>query len=115
MIKVECLTRTELIEDGSVRSKSMKVTVKPADAEKALEPGTWPYRVGVRYFRAPQKRRQERDSWKQQSNSSNDRMEAASRVPAPKPQYRAPRKDSNIEQLRKYMNIFELMTEEEGP
>ena len=35
-----------------MRSKTMKVVVKASDHEKAMNPDIWPFRVGVRYFRA---------------------------------------------------------------
>ena len=50
---VEFLTRQELIEERAVRSKTMKVTVKAIDLEKAMNQEIWPMRVGVRYYRAP--------------------------------------------------------------
>ena len=51
-VKVECITRKELIDENKVRSKTMKVVVKASDHEKAMNPDIWPFRVGVRYFRA---------------------------------------------------------------
>ena len=50
--RIECLTTH--IEES--RTKTFKVTVKPSEYDKALNPDVWPYRVGVRLFR--QKRRQ---------------------------------------------------------
>ena len=51
-VKVECITRNELLEEHKVRSKTMKVIVKAKDHAKAMNPDIWPIRVGVRYFRA---------------------------------------------------------------
>ena len=75
--KVECLTKPELIVEEKVRSKTMKVTVKAAELEKAMDPGMWPYRVGVRHFRAPQRSRQGAGdgSWASQSAQSGGRLE----------------------------------------
>lgn len=56
VIDVQCMTKPELITEGKVRSKSMKVTVKAAEHEKAMNPDLWPMRVGVRYFKAPSRR-----------------------------------------------------------
>ena len=55
-VRVECITRKELIYENKVKSKIMKVVVKASDHEKAMNPDIWPFRVGVRYFRA--------ESWK---------------------------------------------------
>ena len=54
--KVECLTNIELIKEGKVKSKTMKVTVKASEHEKAMNPDVWPQRVGVRYYKAPSRR-----------------------------------------------------------
>ena len=57
-VKVECLTKAELIVDQKVRSKTMKVTVRASQHKEAMNPDVWPFRVGVRHFRAPQRARQ---------------------------------------------------------
>ena len=77
VIKVECLTKPELVAEEKVRSKTMKVTVKAAELEKAMDPGVWPYRVGVRHFRAPQRPRQGAGdgSWASQSAQSGGRLD----------------------------------------
>ena len=54
--KIECLTKEELIKEGKVKSKTMKVTVKASEHEKAMNPDVWPQRVGVRYYKAPSRR-----------------------------------------------------------
>ena len=54
--EVKCLTRIELLTEDKVRSKTMKVTVKAAEHEKAMNPDLWPLRVGVRYYRAQSRR-----------------------------------------------------------
>ena len=54
--KIECLTNIELIKEGKVKSKTMKVTVKASEHEKAMNPDVWPRRVGVRYYKAPSRR-----------------------------------------------------------
>ena len=54
--KVECLTKLELIQENKVKSKTMKVTVKASEHEKAMNPDVWPQRVGVRYYKAPSRR-----------------------------------------------------------
>ena len=53
---VKLLTKTELLSGNKVRSKTMQVTVKAGDHEKAMNPDLWPMRVGVRYYRAPPRR-----------------------------------------------------------
>ena len=55
--EVKLLTKIELITSGTVRSKSMKVTVTAAEHEKAMNPDVWPYRVGVRYYKADRPRK----------------------------------------------------------
>ena len=54
--KIECLTKAELVHEGKVKSKTMKVTVKASEHEKAMNPDVWPQRVGVRYYKAPSRR-----------------------------------------------------------
>ena len=63
-VAVETLTKDEVLPN--VRTKTFKVTVRPAQYENALNPEVWPYRVGVRHFRAP--RRPDREgTWSNQS------------------------------------------------
>ena len=54
---VKLLTRIELITSGAVRSKSIKVTLTAAEHKKAMNPNVWPYRVGVRYYKADKPRK----------------------------------------------------------
>ena len=77
VVKVESLTKSELITEGKVRSQTMKVTVKATHHEKAMDPSMWPYRVGVRHYRAPQRPRQGAGdgSWASQSAQSGGRLE----------------------------------------
>ena len=77
VLKVECLTKPELILENKVRSKTMKVTVKASELEKALKPEVWPSRVGVRHYRAPQRSRQGegQGSWASQSAQAGGHME----------------------------------------
>ena len=77
VVKVESLTKPELITEGKVRSQTMKVTVKATHLEKAMDPSMWPYRVGVRHYRAPQRPKQgaEDGSWASQSSQSGGRVE----------------------------------------
>ena len=55
----------------------MKVTFKASEVEKAMKPEMWPFRVGVRYFKA-ESRRSSREgsslSWKEQSAQSRGRV-----------------------------------------
>ena len=77
VMKVECLTKEELVLENKVRSKTMKVTVKASDLDKALKPEVWPSRVGVRLYRAPQRSRQGEGegSWASQSAKAGGHME----------------------------------------
>ena len=77
VMNVESLTKPELITEGKVRSQTMKVTVKATHLEKAMDPSMWPYRVGVRHYRAPQRSRQGAGdgSWASQSAQSGGRIE----------------------------------------
>lgn len=74
---VECLTREELLKDNKVRSKTMKVTFKASELEKAMNPDMWPFRVGVRHYK-PDSRRSTREggsmSWQEQSAQSGGRL-----------------------------------------
>ena len=47
------LTRQEVMEQ--VRTLTFRVSVAAADYEAALKPEVWPYRVGVRHYRAPRR------------------------------------------------------------
>ena len=51
------------------RTNTFKVVVKASDYEKAMNPDVWPYRVGVRHFKA---RRNQGMSWQEQSNQSGE-------------------------------------------
>ena len=74
VIQVECLTKKQLLDDNVVRSQTMKVTVKAAHHEKAMNPDVWPLRVGVRYFRAPRRQNTEGSDWQSQSNQSGGNL-----------------------------------------
>ena len=52
VVKVECLTKKEVLDANKVRSKTMKVVLSAKDHQKAMNPDIWPFRVGVRYYRA---------------------------------------------------------------
>ena len=77
VVTVECLTKQELVTELKVRSKTFKVTVKAAHHEKAMDPGVWPFRVGVRHYRAPQRAKQGagEGSWASQSAQAGGRLE----------------------------------------
>ena len=45
-----------LTQHPEARTNTFKITIKPSDYDKAMNPDVWPYRVGVRLFR--QKRAQ---------------------------------------------------------
>ena len=62
VVAVETLTKADVLPN--VRTKTFKVTVKASHYEKALLPESWPYRVGVRHFRAA---RRTENSWQSQS------------------------------------------------
>ena len=66
VVKVDCMTRKELIAGEKVKSKTMKVVVKAKDHEKAMNPDIWPFRVGVRYYKAESRR--PGDGGKRQTN-----------------------------------------------
>ena len=62
-VDVEMLTKAEVIDQ--VRTLTFRVSVKAADYESALKPEVWPYRVGVRHYRAPRRERSD-NSWQGQ-------------------------------------------------
>ena len=70
VVNVECLTKQELLDENKVRCKTMKVTVKAAQHDLAMNPDLWPLRVGVRHFRAPSSRSANGNSWASQSSQS---------------------------------------------
>ena len=63
-VEVVMLTKPDVIDQ--VRTLTFRVAVKPEDYEAALNPGVWPYRVGVRHFKAPRRERTE-SSWQGQA------------------------------------------------
>ena len=71
------MTKEDLLKENKVRSKTMKVTFKAFEVEKAMQPDMWPFRLGVRYFKA-ESRRPSREggsmSWKEQSAQSGGRV-----------------------------------------
>ena len=90
----------------------MKVTVKASNVDKALDPLTWPYRVGVRLYRAPQRSRADRDSWSQQSARAGGRQPEEGnqeQIPKRNNKFRKNRRNSNLDQVNEFMrsvNIF---------
>ena len=70
VVAVETLTRDEVLPN--VRTKTFKVTVKPAQYEKALDPDVWPYRVAVRHYRQP--KRQD-STWSGQSGRTGGQVD----------------------------------------
>ena len=63
------VTNVELLtQHPEARTNTFKVVIKPADYEKAMNPEVWPYRVGVRHYKAP--RRKEGMSWNEQSKQA---------------------------------------------
>jgi hypothetical protein len=61
------LTKQVLIDEKKVRMKTMKVTVKASEYEKAMNPEIWPQRVGVRLYRAPARRPEGEGGWTSQA------------------------------------------------
>ena len=57
------LTKPEVVDQ--VRTLTFRVAVKPEEYEAALKPEVWPYRVGVRHFKAP---RRVENSWQGQAD-----------------------------------------------
>ena len=66
-VEVEMLTKKEVMEQ--VRTLTFRVAVKAADYEAALKPEVWPYRVGVRHYKAPRRERTD-NSWQGQVEQS---------------------------------------------
>ena len=77
-VKVECLTKTELLNENKVRSKTMRVTVKASELDKAMKPEVWPSRVDVRHYRAPQRSSQGAGDGSWASQSAQTRLEEGS-------------------------------------
>ena len=97
-----------------LRSKTMKVTVKASNVEKALQPYMWPFRVSVRHYRAPY--RPECEGWSQQSARSGGRQEDSSNQEQTlKYNNQRNHKKSNQKQMAEWMNFFSAVGEQECP
>ena len=70
-VEVEMLTKPEVVKD--VRTLTFRVAVKPKEYKDALKPEVWPYRVGVRHYRAPRRYRSDRN-WEGQSRRSGGQV-----------------------------------------
>ena len=69
---VECMTRPELVTEKKVCSKTMRVTVKASEHKKAMNPDMWPFRVGVRLYKAQSRRREtENQDWSNQTGGTH--------------------------------------------
>ena len=69
VVEIERLTKPEVRH--LVRTITFRVVVKASDYEAALKPEVWPYRVGVRHYRAP---RRPDSGWAGQSRQSGGNM-----------------------------------------
>ena len=66
-VDVERLTKPEVMD--MVRTVTFRVAIKAVDYDAALKPEVWPYRVGVRHYRAP-RRPALGSGWRGQSSQS---------------------------------------------
>ena len=73
-VEVEKLTKVEVMD--MVRTITFRVAVKASDYEAALKPEVWPYRVGVRHYRAP-RRPASSSGWKGQSSHTGGSINSA--------------------------------------
>ena len=75
------LTKQEVLDQ--VRTLTFRVAVKAAQYEEALKPEVWPFRVGVRHYRAPRREKPE-NNWKGQSERTGGQIDQGSggHVPA---------------------------------
>ena len=71
-VEVTMLTRTDIIEQ--VRTLTFRVVVQADQYEAALRPEVWPYRVGVRHYRAPRRDRTE-NTWQGQAEKTGGLVE----------------------------------------
>ena len=67
-VEVEQLTKAEVVPQ--VRTLTFRVAVKAADYESALNPEIWPFRVGVRHYKAPRRSDRADGGWQGQSGRS---------------------------------------------
>ena len=67
VIDVIEMTREEVL--ANVRVKSMKVIVKANEYEKAMDPSSWPCRVGVRLWKDKEAQKARYERWQEQSRS----------------------------------------------
>ena len=74
VVECEILTKPEVL--ALVRTITFRVSVKAADYEAALKPEVWPYRVGVRHYRAPRRPDRADSGWRGQSSQSGGNINA---------------------------------------
>ena len=76
VVDVEKLTKPDVLP--MVRTITFRVAVKAADYEAALKPEVWPYRVGVRHYRAPRRPATDRaeSGWRGHSSQSGGSISA---------------------------------------
>ena len=73
-VEVVMLTKPDVVNE--VRTLTFRVAVKASEYEAALKLEVWPYRVGVRHFRAPKRERSE-GGWEGQSERSGGHVSGA--------------------------------------
>ena len=76
VVEVEKLTKPEVVD--LVRTITFRVAVKAADYEAALRPECWPYRVGVRHYRAPRRPDRADGGWLGQSKHTGGNINPSS-------------------------------------
>ena len=67
VVDVVEMTREEVL--SNVRVKSMKVIVRANEYEKAMDPSSWPCRVGVRLWKDKEAQKARYERWQEQSRS----------------------------------------------
>ena len=78
-VEVVMLTKNEVLDQ--VRTLTFRIAVKAADYEAALKPEVWPYRVGVRHYKAPRRERPE-NSWQGQADRTGGYVDQGGAVGA---------------------------------
>ena len=76
-VEVTMLTRSDVIDQ--VRTLTFRVVVKASQYESALKPEVWPYRVGVRHYRAPRRDRLD-NTWQNQAERPGGFVEGVGTV-----------------------------------
>ena len=78
VVEVQQLTKPEVVHQ--VRTLTFRVAIRASDYEAALKPEIWPFRVGVRHYRAPRREDRPEGSWQGQSKQPGGNIDPGTGV-----------------------------------